>query len=362
MIHQFGKKIVQYNTFDEYSSSSDKHVRWGSDDKYPYFINEILTYSPVHSAAVYSKIDNICGRGFVGGENIQINATQNLNEWFKELVSQYVIQGNVFTECIWSKDHLQGLNSMYILPSTTMRIKKRDDIQNDQEDTFYYNPKWGFGSRQTSIVEYPALNPNDYTPRQIYHLKNALAPQYDYYSSPEYIAGINNIVLAQQITNFHKWNIINGGSGSLFINIPTQGQAPTQDEQEDMLRRMEDRFGGTDNAGNIMLSFSEDGLSPQITQIATSNNDEYYSGLYDQIQRQILSSHRVPSGLLLGLGGMGGLGSNKDEMETAYQLFQSTTIRPTQEFLINSIKPLMRLMFPDQEINLTIEQNTLFNG
>jgi hypothetical protein len=109
-----------------------------------------------------------------------------------------------------------------------------------------------------------------------------------------------------------------------------------------------------------MVSFSDGNeLAPQITQIPTNTHDGYYTEIFDLTTRQILSGHKVTSGLLIGLNNGGGLGSNADEINNSFQLFLNTTIKPIQDELINQLNPVIKLLYPNEQINTDIIQNQI---
>ena len=54
-----------------------------------------------------------------------------------------------------------------------------------------------------------------------------------------------------------------------------------------------------------------------------------------------------------------GFSSQADQLLTAYNLFMRTTILPMQEFLIRELRGPIQLLYPNQEINLEINQNSI---
>jgi hypothetical protein len=85
--------------------------------------------------------------------------------------------------------------------------------------------------------------------------------------------------------------------------------------------------------------------------------------LESRITSRILSAHRITSPLLLGLyheGGTG-LGSNKDEIETAYAHFTSTVIKPIQKQMLKVFDKIMYEM-GRKDVELYIEPNKIFEA
>lgn len=170
---------------------------------------------------------------------------------------------------------------------------------------------------------------------------------------------INDIRLAHNISLFHLSNILQGALPGLWVNF-SNGIPESTDEQRQMLQKIEERFSGAEGAGRTMVSFSDGAeQAPQITQIPTNTHDGYYTEIFDLTTRQILSGHKISSGLLVGLNNGGGLGSNADEIKNAFEVFLNTTIIPIQNDIMAQISPVLTLLYPNQQINTTIIQNQI---
>jgi hypothetical protein len=131
---------------------------------------------------------------------------------------------------------------------------------------------------------------------------------------------------------------------------------PTNEERQIIYKEIEDSFSGEYNAGKYMLLFSEPGKEAQITPIESSN-DSYYTTLETRISSRILTAHRITSPLLLGIRDGSGLGSNRDEIITAYAHFFSTVCQPIQKKLVKEMQFVTTLM--GYGMDLEIEQSTL---
>jgi hypothetical protein len=129
---------------------------------------------------------------------------------------------------------------------------------------------------------------------------------------------------------------------------------PTEDERQQIYKDIKDTFAGEDNAGRFWITFSEPGTEPLFSPIQAAN-DTYYTTLEQRVSSRILSGHRVTSPLLLGVrDGGGGLGSNKDEIMTAYAHYLGTVIIPKQKVLLKSLQKPFRMM--GYTVNLEVEQ------
>jgi hypothetical protein len=145
------------------------------------------------------------------------------------------------------------------------------------------------------------------------------------------------------IKEFHSNNLKNGMLPSLFISF--NNGIPGEEEQRILTRALEEQYSSVNNAGRPIISFNESKeLSPEITQIQTSANDGYYSAIYDDILRSILSAHRVSSGELYGISTAGKLGS-RNEIVDHSEYFRKMVIQPYQKQLLGCFDKLVSMKF-----------------
>jgi hypothetical protein len=116
---------------------------------------------------------------------------------------------------------------------------------------------------------------------------------------------------------------------------------------------------GAENAGRVIVSYGESEQKPDITQIQSNVQDGYFSSIFELVQKQIMSGHKIIDGSLIGLPNPGGFTSSAEQLETTYKLFMNTSIKPLQNFINRELKPVIQLIYPDQEISLVIEQNQI---
>jgi phage portal protein BeeE len=236
-----------------------------------------------------------------------------------------------------------------------MRLHRPEEMGADVTK-FLYCRDWA-NWRKAGIVEFSEFNPKNFTDRQIIHIKNYQSG-YDYYGVPDWLSVINDVRLNHEITVFNLSNIQNGLNPSLWVhfNVP----APeSQNEQNQILNNIENRYQGSENAGRVIISYGEAEQKPEITQIQTNVETGYFTNIFELVQKQIMSGHKIIDGSLIGLPNPGGFTSSAEQLETAYKLFISTSIKPLQNFMNRELQPIIELMYPGEEISLVIEQNQI---
>jgi hypothetical protein len=341
------------SSFSEGITKNQPFISWGFDNQ---FVNELYLLndaSPIQNACIRSKVDNCVGMGYIN--DYMVNTKESINDISKKIFYEFITTGNVFLEVIWRQDRKEGIAGFYLIPSRYIRLHKPVEMGGDVTK-YLYCKDW-LNWRKAGLIEFSELDPLNFTDRQIVHIKN-FASGYDYYGVPDWLSVINDVRLNHEITVFNLSNIQNGLSPNLWVhfNVPAPD---SQNEQNQILRSIEDRYMGAENAGRVIVSYGESEQKPDITQIQSSVEDGYFSSIFELVQKQIMSGHKIIDGSLIGLPNPGGFTSSADQLETAYKLFMNTSIKPIQNFMNRELKQVLSLMYPNEEINLIIEPNQI---
>ena len=130
---------------------------------------------------------------------------------------------------------------------------------------------------------------------------------------------------------------------SMAVNF-TNG-VPTQEERRTIERQINSKFGGSGNAGKILITFNDGrDTSPEIIPINANDNSDSYQFLSTETTRKVLTGHRVTSPLLFGVKGDGsGFGNNADELRDSFSLFTNSVVKPIQNTLLEGLQPLFTI-------------------
>lgn len=347
----FGQNTI--TSFKEVINRNEPFVRWGIDNMFVEELYLLLDASPIHNSAVRARVDNSVGSGYVN--DYKINSKQSLNDISKQLFFELIVTGNLFLECVWRQDRSQGLAGFYVIPSKYVRVHK-PDVLGEPATKYLYCRDWA-NWRKAGLVEFSEFDPMNYTDRQIVHIRS-YGPQSEFYGVPSYLACINDIRLNHEITTYNLANILNGCSMGMWVHF--NQPAPDSDyEQTQILRKIEERYKGSENANRVIISYGEEGQKPDITQIQTNVEDGYFSSIFELVQHQILCGHNIPDASVIGLPQRTGFSSSAEQLETGFKLFLSTGIYPGQKFMNRELEPIFKLIYPEQEIDLTIIQNNI---
>jgi hypothetical protein len=318
------------------------YVLYGEGNLMPQFLISRYNNCAIHKAIITSKKEQILGDGIVSLNNPMvtvnlINDSEDVTDVLEKCALDLVLFGGFALNVIWSKDR-KSIAEIYHIDFSRLRSGKINP-ETDKIEKYYYCADWS-NTKKFKIDEYPCFSQKDNNPNQIYYYKQ-YSPSQSYYPHPDYSGGLSAIEIDVNIKEFHANNLKNGMLPSLWINM--NNGIPGEEEQRLVTRALESQFTSVNNAGRPIISFNESKeLSPEITQIATSGNDQYYQTIYDDIVRSILSAHRISSGELFGISTANKLGS-KDEINTHIEYIRKSVIQPYQKQLLGVFDKLLTL-------------------
>ena len=131
-----------------------------------------------------------------------------------------------------------------------------------------------------------------------------------------------------EIANYHRSNLHNEFffGGILSFN---NGE-PTQEEKDDLVRRLNRRHKGTDNAGRWIINFSDRvDNAPTVIPIQPNELDKQFDLLNTQVQEEIFVAHKITSPMFFGIRVEGQLGG-RSEMIDSFKLFEQNYVQPIQ--------------------------------
>ena len=319
-------------------------VNYGENNQMPQYLISRYNNCAIHKAIITSKREQICGDGMVSLNNPMatvnlINPKENVSDVFRKCALDLVLFGGYALNVVWSRDR-ESIAEIYHLDFSRVRSGKINP-ETDYIEKYYYSPDWS-NIKKFPVEEYDTFNQKEGDPSQVYYYK-CYSPNNSYYPHPDYSGGLAAIEIDVNIKEFHANNLKNGMLPSLWINM--NNGIPGEEEQRLVTRSLEEQFSSVNNAGRPIISFNESKeLSPDITQIQTSGNDGYYTAVYDDILRSILSAHRVSSGELYGISTSGKLGS-RNEIVDHSEYFRKMVIMPYQNELLPTFNKLVSMKF-----------------
>ena len=311
-------------TFSE-KETGKPYLNYGNDNKFPNYLWELYLRSAVLQSIINGTADYTGGNGIIYSENplvqrLKDNANgdgETLEDVMKKITIDYLIFGGFALQVIYNK--LGEVNELYWLDFRNVRRDK-------EGEKVYYSEDWVRHSND--YLTYDIFNPDNKKGTSVFYFKGHISR--GVYPIPRYNGALSAIETSTEISKFHLNSILNNFSGNFIINF-NNGQ-PSVDVQEEIERKIKDKFSGADNAGKFLLAFNdskENGVT--VERIQDDNFDKKYDALRESTFKEIFVAFRaIPQ--LFGYS-LEGTGLNKQEFTEAFQLYNKTTVEPIQKDL-----------------------------
>lgn len=309
-------------------------VQYGEKNDFPNMLLELYDNAPKHRAIVDGKADLIAGKGWNANNKLisaltaaklidftqTINPSESLFELTKKISLDLELFGGYYIQVIYN--NLRTDFDLYHVDFSKIRTNKT-------EDKFFYSNDWKAYNQSEDKTGFKVIEKFDPNKKQsgIFYYKN-YRPNQGVYPLPGYIAALRYIEIEKEIANFHLNNIMNGFVGGTLISF-NNGQ-PTYEEQSKIERQLKDKHTGTDNAGGIVLVFSEGkDKEPSVLPLRTNDFDKAFESLNKTVAQEIFTAHRITSPQLFGIDGDSAFARNV--IRDAAEFFQNTYITPKQQ-------------------------------
>lgn len=343
-------------TFEEVIKNKD-WVFFGGDNLWAQHSVDYYNYSALNRACINAKRDAVIGKEMLingkSANEVMFNSTETIYDVYKKVAMDYVIHNGFSLNTILNKGG-DGIGSIYHMDFTKIRSGKCNEY--DYIKDYYYSADWR-NTRLHAPVRLSAFDLNDAeNPSQVYYYFQ-YSPNQKYYPLNDWIGARTCVEIDIEIKNFHLNNLQNSFVGSHLISL-NQG-VPGEEEREMIYRHIVDAYTSTNNAGKVIMTFSDSKENePTVIPLTQNGSDVWYSQIAEMVQSVILTSHRITKPDLLGIKTAGQLGT-KQEIIEGYEHFIQTNIVPIQQHLITQFEKLCFMMFKTP-VKIEIVQNELF--
>ena len=333
-------------------------VAYGEGNHFPQYLIELYNTSPVHGALVNSIAFMIAGKEFTASTTLAVREIQRLklDKILKATALDLKLHGGFYWEVIWSMDR-STIAQINHLPYENCRLACSDD--NDDVTGIWYSRDWSDTRKKKNNPHYIPMFDTDTKnecPKQVM-FQHSMMVGSEYYPKPDYIGSVNEIEKLRQYSEYQVNLILNGFFPSLIASF--NNGIPTLEEQRMIKNQLQQSIQGAENAGKVLTFFNEErDRGVEFTPFPVGDLDKQFESLVNPSIEQILISHRVTSPLLFGVRDGGGLGSNTDEMKTAFRLFSKQVINPFQRIICDGINMLFNAMGIPSDVEIV--ENDLF--
>lgn len=331
-------------------------VYYGVSNLAPQELIRLYNSSPTHRTCIMTKWYGVRGEKLFFEEELQnqrlimVNSLgDTLYDVWNKACLDFILYGAFALNCVWRKDREQGFE-LYAMDTSKLRAEKSD--LHDRIDSYYYSADWAYPKKFVPR-KLPAFNPSHEEPSQVFYYRNH-TPGQMYYGMPSYWGAATAISTQVEIQNWHFNNIVNGVSPNMFIAL--NSGVPGPEEREEIYNQIMNKFGGSNSAGKIFLTFSNNKEeAPEISAIPSNASDKMWIELNEMVTESILQSHQISSPELIGiLSTISGLGVS-DHLESQDH-FHNLVVKPIQEEIMTVFNKLLTLRDGGIPTDIKIEQ------
>ena len=349
---------VKLNAYEipEFKENKGKEwISYGADNNFPALLLDMYDNAPKHRAIVDGKADLISGKGWnVNNKAISvlnaaklieftqsINPSESLYELTKKISLDLELFGGFYIQAIWN--NLRTDFDLYHVDFSKIRTNKT-------QDKFFFSNDWkayNQSADKTGFKEIEKFDPEKKTSGIFYY--KSYRPNQGVYPLPGYVAALKYIEIEKEIANFHLNNIKNGFVGGTLISF-NNGQ-PTLEEQKEIEKQIKNKHTGTDNAGGVVLVFSEGkDKEPSVIPLRSNDFDKAFEVLNKTVTQEIFTGHRITSGQLFGIDGESAFARNV--IRDASEFFQNTYVTPKQQTIESIVNDFSNLLNIDGRLNI----------
>ena len=309
-------------------------VKWGKNNLFPNFLNNIFYSSAYQSGIIRGKVNYIVGSGYQAQGEERLNfGDYSLQDILDAVCLDIELYGGFALRC---KRNLSGENIWEHIDFDMLRLDKHGR-------GWWYSEDWSQGRQSeehTKLRLIPNYDPdNEKQFDAIYvaysektknkQTRTSKQNQVHEYPQPQYIGALKSLMTDIEIQSFHLYNIINGMKVSGALNFPN-GEPPNKSAFEEAVR---DAITPSENSGGVMITYS-DGEDRKVSWVPFTGDDldKRYLILEKSVIQNIMSAHSVTSPMLFGIRVEGQLGGST-EMEDSFNIFVRTYVRNRQKFI-----------------------------
>lgn len=324
-------------------------ISWGRNNLYPDYLISLTNRSSLHNAIVSLKSSMIGRNGFINTnwkpDTVQFIKNMankdDLEEILAKISLDLVIFGGFCLNIRWSKDRTKIAEINYVSPDSVRIAVPTDETKYPDNEDYYVCEDWKNWRKNPPVKFCGFSTSNKKEASQILYVREHRSSN-NWYPIPEYLAGVSLMELNYQINEYHLNTVKNQFNPSMHINFNYVPQS--DEEREQIVKRLKTEYEGAKKAGNVVITFSETkDNAPSIEPIETNDSDTKYQELTKAMLEGIVSAHTLTDKKLLGLDTTGDLGSHKNELLESLNIFQSMYVSPKQMFIEKIFNFLARI-------------------
>lgn len=333
-------KLIQLNGYVRPKLDENKGKDWvmnGKKNSFYQYIIDRQNGSPTNSAINNSYTDLIYGRGLTSDNprDVELLSSVISNQEIRKIVSDFQIFGEGSIQAV-NKRNQKNLPELFHIAKN--KVIPQIEDENGNINGYWFSQDWcKYNESKNQPIYFPAFGKN--APKTIYNIKPYKAGK-NYFSDPDYLAGLPYAEMEEEIANYCINHIQNGLSFGYIINIP-DGANWTPDQRQQFERQLKHKLTGSSNAGKFVLAFNGRDMEVNVVPLDVNTAHKQWDFLTQEARQQLLTAHRVTSPMLFGIKDNTGLGNNANELDVAEAQLYKRVIRPKQDYITDAFNNIM---------------------
>lgn len=334
----------------ELLNTYSKYITNGENNDFFYYVENRYLGSPTNQAVIDSYVNYIIGEGLISLDGISQEDLDNIldEENLRLLISEFKIQGNAPVEVIYSKSEERKVAKLYAVSAKTVAVKRQTDLSEDIE-AYWYCFDW---KNQHTFVPYevPAFGYGDVDTRktEILYIKRQ-SPQ-PIFALPDYQSGLQYCEVEEEMSNYYLNHIKNNFSAGKIVNI-NQGEALSEEAEEEAERLIKRKLTGSGNAGSVIVSFNKSKeTETTVENIEITDAYKQFETLSKESRQKIMLSHKVTNPSLFGFSQATGFSDGGEELSTSLRILYRSQINPMRRIIIKNLEKVLKINNPDVKL------------
>lgn len=317
----FNFQIIENRTkiipvMKEQKMTGKKWVSYGDKNNFPSYLFDLYLRSTVLQSVIEGIIDYTVGAGVNSTtvKDIINNDGDTREDLIKQILVDYLVTGGFAINVL--RDAEDNISELYWVDMRNVRLSE------DGKTAFYSDNINGWGIKPDEI---PVFDKTKKQKSSLFYYKGHISR--GLYPLPRWSGAITAVETSTEISKYHLSAILNNFSPSALISF--NNGVPDKATQEEIERKINNKFVGSDNVNRFILSFSDSGEnSTTIQKLDSDNTDQKFGSLKESIFEEIFIAFRATPELF-GIR-KDGNGFNKTEYLESFSLFNKTMIQPIQ--------------------------------
>lgn len=349
-------QLSKYEAPDVTINLSQPFILNGDDNSYFKYVKSCYDNSPTNASIINALTNYIVGEGLYN-----VNTDEDIRSIITKsdlrlMVLDYKTYGGFAVQVLWNAvENVIDKKPVKIkyIPIYKIGLNINDEME---VDGYWYSFDW---ERRTQFTpkffhkfdgHYKGYDEDIETDPNIEILVVQRPSSNDFFSNPDYQAGLVYAEIENELSNSAISHIQNGFQGGAIINC-NGGVPPTEELKREYKKKIVGELTGSSNTNKLIVSFNENAEQAMtIDRIDVAELNAQYESFDENAERKLIVAHSVPPILFEGTRSGGGFSSNADEIQNATQSLYRKVINPMREVIIDGLQYIIN--FIDSDVKL----------